>query len=112
MLSLNSEQRTYIRALLDALSIRGPDARADLFINEMIESGETWAAPTDQPEDWQDLLIEMPLHGIRGVGRNTEQAIANWMKVADRILTGDFPFAQPKNHAEEIANAVALEGMV
>lgn len=58
-------------------------------------------------------FCELSLHGIVAYGASEEEMLRNWKKAATAqaaafVLFAPLPFAHPRNHAEEIANARAL----
>lgn len=92
---------------LECLDTKG---RVDAVVNEIMETGGTYTPP--QPSTSSSHLYELQLHGIPAMGFSMEEAIRNWLKAAERIMrlnTPDpvIPFSNPRNHAEEIANARA-----
>lgn len=99
---------------LECLDIAG---QRDAFMNEVMESGGSYVPPAG--DDWSSHLFEISLHGVVAYGSSEDEAIRNWKKAAraqvplvedDGFITVHPPFPNPRNHAEEIANAQAAAG--
>ncbi|PIE15299.1 MAG: hypothetical protein CSA68_07305 [Rhodobacterales bacterium] len=94
-----------------------PEGQKDAFFNEIMESGGSYVAPGGN--DRSSHLFEISLHGVVAYGSSEDEAIRNWKKAAraqaplvedDGFITVHPPFPNPRNHAEEIANARAADG--
>lgn len=99
---------------LECLDMAG---RRDAFMNEVIETGGSYVPPADAAQS--SHFFEIALHGVNAYGASEEEAIRNWTKAAkavaplvedDGFITVYPPFPNPRNHAEEIANAQADAG--
>lgn len=94
-----------------------PDTLKDAFMNEVIENGGAYADATGV----ETCLYEISLHGVIARGASEMDAIHNWITAAnaalanpageeveaDGFITTHPPCGTPRNHAEEIANAMA-----
>lgn len=94
-----------------------PDTLKDAFMNEVIENGGAYAEATGEKTG----LYEISLHGITACGASEIDAIHYWIDAAnkaianpkgeeveaDGFITTHPPCGTPRNHAEEIANALA-----
>ncbi|UOA23620.1 hypothetical protein DSM110277_02049 [Sulfitobacter pontiacus] len=94
-----------------------PDTLKDAFMNEVIENGGAYADATAV----ETCLYEISLHGIIARGASEMDAIQKWITAAnatlanpageeveaDGFITMHLPCSTPRNHAEEIANAMA-----
>ncbi|WP_254655587.1 hypothetical protein [Sulfitobacter sp. EE-36] len=94
-----------------------PDTLKDAFMNEVIENGGAYAEETGDKTG----LYEISLHGITACGVSEIDAIHYWIVAAnkaianpkgeeveaDGFITKHPPCGTPRNHAEEIANALA-----
>lgn len=96
---------------LECLCIAG---QKDAFMNEVMECGGSYVPPASAAQS--SHLFEISLHGVNAYGGSEEEAIRNWTKAAkavaplvenDGFITVHPPFPNPRNHAEEIANAQA-----
>lgn len=91
---------------LECLNTAG---QKEAIMTEVIESGGTYVPPTRG--NWSSHLFEIALHGVNAYGASEDEAIRNWKKAARaQVLLcepADPPFPNPRNHAEEIANAQA-----
>lgn len=113
---LNDRRATFLRGL-DHLSMAG---KKDAFMNEVMECGGSYVPPVSaaQPAN-PSHLFEIALHDVNAYGATEEEAIRNWMKAAtaqtsqpapieaEGGIAAQPPFPNPRNHAEEIANARA-----
>ena len=102
---------------LDRIDRSDPDTLQDAFMNEVIENGGTY----DPPGSAEHCMFEISLHGIAAYGASEQIAIRNWRMAAtvalvnaageevedDGFITAHPPCGTPRNHAEEIANALA-----
>ncbi len=88
----------------------------DAFINETIENGGHYCTPKSGGVQNHDFKIT--LYNIHASGADEEDALRNWIHAArahvkiiedDGLITVHLPFPNPRNHAEEIANARAAE---
>lgn len=105
-----------LRAFLLNLECLDLAARHDAFMNEAIETGGCCLPP--QANTWSSHLFEIDLHGVTACGMTENEAIRNWTRAAraqvplgddETGAAADLPFPAPRNHAEEIANARAMQ---
>jgi hypothetical protein len=106
-----------LTAFLLNLECLGMAGQKDAFMNEVMENGGTYVSP--DLAAGMSHLFEISLHGVNAYGGSEEEAIRNWTKAAkavapliedDGFITVHPPFPNPRNHAEEIANARAADG--
>lgn len=104
---------------LDKIDAEDTETLNDAFMNEVIENGGTYAPPH---EDFP-CFFEISLHGLAVNGVSELTAIRNWRIAAtvalvnagngavedDGFITVHPLCGTPRNHREEIANAVAGE---
>ncbi len=93
----------------------------DAFVGEVIETGGTYMDPPAD-DDGTSHLFEISLHDVVGRGASEPETFANWIQAAERMadrllddegfITVHPPFPNPRNHAEEIANAQAEHAQV
>lgn len=111
---LHNDRLTAFLLKLEFLDIAGTK---DAFMNEVMECGGSYVPPADAAQS--SHLFEIALHGANAYGASEEEAIRNWTKFAksvaplvedDGFITVHPPFPNPRNHAEEIANARAAHG--
>ena len=102
---------------VDKIDAGDTETLKDAFMNEVIENGGTYAPRRDD----QPCLFEISLHGITANGVSELTAIRNWRIAAtvalvnagndavedDGFITVHPPYGTPRNHSEEIANAIA-----
>lgn len=103
-----------LHAFLLNLECLGPEGQKDAFMNEVMECGGCYCPPAN--DGWSGLF-EISLHGVFACGRSEDEAIRNWIKAARSrvqkstearaVAASPLPFPNPRNHAEEIANAQA-----
>lgn len=94
-----------LNTFLDTLARLSPAERRDALANEILECGGTWTIPPAHDDLAGTALCEISLHGIAALGLTEDQAIRHWIDLASHYRV---PFPQPRNHAEEIANARAI----
>lgn len=106
----------HLTAFLLKLECLGPEGQKDAFMNEVMEYGGSYVPPASAAQS--SHLFEIALHGVNAYGGSEEEAIRNWTKAAkavatpiedDGFITVHPPFPNPRNHAEEIANAQAAD---
>ena len=107
-----------LTAFVNSLAGRDMETLKDTFMNEVIETGGEYIPP---PEGTPDSYFEISLHGVTAIGQSEERAINNWTLAAtarlvnrdgaqvedDGFITVHPPCGTPRNHADEITNAVA-----
>lgn len=76
-------------ATLGALfAIRDPGQRLRAFTGTIVERGGTIILPPDD-SNWGPLLVEFSLLGILGTGLTAEEAMADWLKCAERVIAAE-----------------------
>lgn len=111
-------------ATLGALSaIRDLGQRLRAFTGTIVERGGTIILPPDDntgDSNWGPHLVEFSLHGILGTGLTAEEAMADWLKCAERVIAAEravLTAAAPADDLREAclivrtrsANAAAIE---
>lgn len=109
-----------------SLELLSCTAQHDAIVAEVLETGGSFTAPTGS--GWDSHLFRLSLHGTTAYGGTEKRVIRNWKKAArdqlretedfgenntaeiedDGFITIHPPFPNPRNHAEEIANARSL----
>lgn len=95
-----------LNTFLATLNRLSPKERRDAIVNEVLECSGTYTAPPPDPKPDPQYLFEISLHGVTALGTSEDAAIRNWIDLASHYRV---PFPQPHNHAEEIANARAMQ---
>lgn len=95
-----------LNTFLATLNRLSPEERRDALANEILECGGTWTIPPGDLDPSCTVLFEISLHGVTALGTSEDAAIRNWIDLASHYRV---PFPQPHNHAEEIANARAMQ---
>ncbi|MFW2541506.1 hypothetical protein ACN2XU_02610 [Primorskyibacter sp. 2E107] len=72
-------------ALLLRLAPLTGTALRDAVLNEVMETGGTWIAPTATGAS--SHLFELSLHGVTAFGGSVDEAIHSWRKAATRALS-------------------------
>ncbi|WP_306155414.1 hypothetical protein [Roseovarius sp. MMSF_3281] len=78
----NSLQITDVQRVAQSLRRADAATRADLIANEVIETGGTYTEPKGDCSH----VFEIHLHGILASGFSEDEAIQNWLCVADRTM--------------------------
>lgn len=69
--------------------ITDPGQRLRTFTGAIIEQGcGTIVLPPDDGNTWGPHLVEFSFLGILGTGLTSQEALAEWMKCAERVVTG------------------------
>jgi len=77
------------RALLLALdNLHGVENRVDRVTTDILETGGFWQVSGLVEVPLRAALVEIQVHGVRGVGWDIGQAIANWIAAARRRAEG------------------------
>ena len=114
---MNDAFHDRLTAFVSSLAGRDMATLKDTFMNEVIETGGDYIPP---PEGTPDSYFEIGLHGVTAIGADEGQAIDRWIMAAtaqlvnrdatqvedDGFITVHPPCRKPRNHADEIANAV------
>lgn len=86
------------------------EERRDAFIAEIREHGGEYVAPVPSVASPR-MMFSVQLHGVHAYGEDEDDAITRWMLGAESAIgvstVAPVPFPNPRNHAEEIANAFA-----
>ncbi len=74
------------QSLVKALdSLNTVEDRVDLVMTDILKTGGSWhvSGPGEVPPS--AVLVEVQVHGVRALGRDITQAIANWTAAARRM---------------------------
>lgn len=95
-------------ATLGALNaIRDPGQRLRAFTGTIVERGGTIVLP---PEDsnWGPLFVEFSLLGILGTGLTPEEAMAEWLKCAERVILAERTVLTADAPADDLRDACLI----
>lgn len=88
-------------------AIRDPGRRLAAFTGAIIERGGTIILPPDG-DDWGPLLVEFSFLGILGTGATPEEALADWMKCATRLIEAERTVRDATASADDMQAACHL----
>ena len=85
--ALQDEAACRCKALIEALArLNTLDERVDRFMTDILETGGSWHVSGPGEILPGMALVEVQLHGVRALGREIGQAIANWTAAARRAI--------------------------
>jgi hypothetical protein len=77
-------------------AIADPGQRLRVFTGAIVEQGGSIVLPPDSGH-WGPCLVEFSFHGILGTGQTPEEALADWMKCAERSIEAGIGQPRPQD---------------
>lgn len=87
-------------------AITDPKARMDAFTGAIVEAGGTLILPV--ADGWGAGLFEFSLHSVLGRGATAEEALAQWLKCATRVIEAEVNVTQCTGTPAELAEDLAI----
>ena len=98
-----------LRCTLAALNaITDPRARMDAFTGAILAEGGTVILPV--ADGWGAGLFEFSLHSVLGRGATAEEALAQWLKCATRVIEAEVNVTQCTGTPEALVEDLAIVG--
>lgn len=88
-------------------AIPDPGQRLAAFTGAIIAQGGTILLPPDG-DTWGPLLVEFSFKGIFGTGTTAEEAMADWMICAARVVAAESALFAPDTSAADLRNACLM----
>ena len=88
-------------------AIPDPARRLAAFTGAIVERGGTILLPPDG-DHWGPLLVEFSFLGILGTGQTPEEALADWMKCAMRVIEAELIVRDATAPAADLRDACLL----